>query len=548
MSDGAIPSSFTPITTTEAPAEGRRLVGARGMGIIRVLGTFAIVTLVAAGAVTSGTTDSTAATLDVMGFSPDRASLITALILDAIAVAAATFVLLAPRTAIVAGSLVFAAYFERTFAAETRHAMSRSRSLAPFDPAGWALSLLTLVIAAIVVAWMAATLSRAARTFASAAVTDSVATARERRGFGRLRRPAMLGVVVALLAVSVPVFGDMVNYEPDVHMRQGGTGNDVGLTQSAADPVLPSSVPDLPASTVAQGGVLASSTTSRPVLSNARPWLAWQPSGPVSTVQVALPAPWKGGTSSTDQVSVVLPPGYSTNARRYPVLYVVPWNFRAWVTSAEFPSQLTLLTDSGRIPSEIVVFIPDYGAPYPDSECVNSTDGQEWLETFITSTVVRYVDTHFRTIATPDARAILGFSQGGFCAPMLALRHPDVFRTAISFSGYYEAGVRSGQTPNAWRPFGGDASVEAQYSPLRLASTLPPALRASMFFELSAAPNGPFYGPQYVAFARVLHAGGIAVALFPTSLGHSWAAVRAQLPEVLATLGEREAALDVFAG
>jgi len=140
----------------------------------------------------------------------------------------------------------------------------------------------------------------------------------------------------------------------------------------------------------------------------------------------------------------------------------------------------------------------------------------------------------------------MGFSQGGYCAPMLTVRHPDVFGSAVAFSGYFQAGVKSGETPNAWRPYGGNPTLEAQASPVDGVADLTPQQCGSLFFELSANTGETFFGPQVRAFATVLQRTGTPFALFPTPLGHAWAAVRAQLATVLETLAERETALGVF--
>ena len=69
-----------------------------------------------------------------------------------------------------------------------------------------------------------------------------------------------------------------------------------------------------------------------------------------------------------------------------------------------------------------------------------------------------------------------------------------------------------------------------------------------MFVEFSADPASHLYGGQITDFARVLDANGVPMAILPTPLGHSWAAVRDQVPTMLAILAARQARLGVFAG
>lgn len=68
------------------------------------------------------------------------------------------------------------------------------------------------------------------------------------------------------------------------------------------------------------------------------------------------------------------------------------------------------------------------------------------FETYISQELVSYMDSHYKTIAKPGARAITGFSMGGHGALWNAFRHPDVFGACGSLSG----GVDFRAFPNNW--------------------------------------------------------------------------------------------------
>jgi enterochelin esterase-like enzyme len=495
----------------------------------------------------SGSLPDASAALEMMGFDPERARLITdlagAATIGAIASFATSDGLAAVITAIAAGG----ALYWRQFLAETRAAMATSGTQGSFDPAGWAVTAATLAVAFAIVAWAASALALIVRRLVLAGWSDAVALARGARPRRRAVRPVATVVAIVLVVATLPVFADMVNFAPDVHMRSG-QGDLVGLTQIGSD-TPPVAGPSLPASVLAQPTLLpgSSSGRSQPVLLAGRPWAAWQPSGQGTVDSVQLPAPWTGGTKTQAALDLYLPPGYGSATRAYPVVYELPWALvGAWASGMHATGILDTLIDSGLMPASIVAFVGMTGGPEPTGECADSTDHREWLEQYLTDTVVPYVDTHYRTIATPAARGLLGYSQGGFCAAMLAMRHPDVFATAMAISGYFQAGIRTSETPNAWRPFGADAGVEAAYSPVLLAARVSPADRGTLFFELSARPDEAFFGPQYAAFAAALHDSGIPVALFPSAAGHSWQEVRTELPALLEMLGQRENALGVF--
>lgn len=56
-------------------------------------------------------------------------------------------------------------------------------------------------------------------------------------------------------------------------------------------------------------------------------------------------------------------------------------------------------------------------------------------ETYVAEEVVKYIDSHYRTIADKEHRAITGLSMGGHGGLFLGLRHADVFGAAGSMSG-----------------------------------------------------------------------------------------------------------------
>jgi enterochelin esterase-like enzyme len=538
--------SSAPPGSIDEPPSGTVSSSRRG-NVTRIVGTLAVVGLAGWVIAASGTAKDMAASLVVIGFDPDRSRLISGLVIEGLLVGLGVVTFASARAAIAAGILAFAADFRHVFASETQDAVRASGAQGTFDPSGWVLTVATLGVVTLVVAWSAVALARLARAHLIDAGQDARAFVAGDRSIRRLGRPAFVLAVVAALVVTLPVFGDMVNYEPDAHMRHGAA---TGPALGAEGPQVqaPSDAPSLSPSLLENGGVLGPGglpSSAAEVLSAARPWLAWRPAGQGTIASINLPAPWHGDPSMTT-ISVYLPPGYGSSGLRYPVIYSAPFGLGSWTTYLQLPALLDNLIDAGAMPPEIVVFAGERGGPYPDSECANSYDGREWFESYIVATVVPTIDSRYRTIADAAARSVMGFSQGGYCAPMLTLRHPEVFGSSISFSGYFQAGIRSGQTPNAWLPYHGNPAAEAAVSPLLTAGRVAMSLRTTLFFEISAGPTQPFYGPQYTAFARTLAGSGIPFALFPTPLGHAWSAVRLQLPAILETLAARQAELGVF--
>jgi S-formylglutathione hydrolase FrmB len=63
------------------------------------------------------------------------------------------------------------------------------------------------------------------------------------------------------------------------------------------------------------------------------------------------------------------------------------------------------------------------------------------FETYIVHDLIGFVDRVFRTIPSRDGRVIGGLSMGGYGALKLALKHPDLFRAAVSHSGAVARGT-----------------------------------------------------------------------------------------------------------
>jgi enterochelin esterase-like enzyme len=371
-----------------------------------------------------------------------------------------------------------------------------------------------------------------------------------------------LAIVVAVL----PYFGDMLNYDPDVHMRQDavgapalfnppagtgavgsgpGTGAGAGTGSSSGGGTgSPVAASTYPAGLVA--GPLAGSLVTPAAVSSARPWATSLPTGHSRVTSISLPAPWTGGIRSSIGIDVYLPPGYDAGSARYPVIFEAPDGIATWQHGMRLPSVLDALITNGAIPPEIVVFVSDFGGPYADSECANSFDGTEWIDRFMATDLVQWVDTNLRTIATPASRATFGFSLGGYCAAALVAHHPDVFSSAIVLSAYFVSGIHSGTTPNAWRPFNNDPAIIDATSPMTVVPRIPTALSTRLFYVMTADPTQGFYGPQMAKFAAVLHGAGASMAIIPSTLGHSWDAANQLVPTMLELLAGRMANLGVF--
>ena len=126
---------------------------------------------------------------------------------------------------------------------------------------------------------------------------------------------------------------------------------------------------------------------------------------------------------------VLLPAGYDSSARRYPVLYLLhglDGHYDNWTARTKLRQHLAGL--------DLIVVTPE-GA---NSWYVNWHDGaRERWEDYVVRDLIDDVDTRFRTDARRASRFIAGFSMGGYGAIRLALKHPSRFSFAASLSGAF---------------------------------------------------------------------------------------------------------------
>lgn len=139
---------------------------------------------------------------------------------------------------------------------------------------------------------------------------------------------------------------------------------------------------------------------------------------------------------------VALPPGYDTETRRYPVVYLHdgqnlfdPDTSHAgdWGLGAVLAS----LAEGGV--EVIAVGIPNAGrhrvyeyGPFRDPR-LGGGGGDRYLD-FLAESVKPLVDRSFRTDPRPEATAVAGSSMGGLISLYALYRHPEVFGAAGALS------------------------------------------------------------------------------------------------------------------
>jgi len=167
---------------------------------------------------------------------------------------------------------------------------------------------------------------------------------------------------------------------------------------------------------------------------------------------------------------IYLPPQYfqPRYARfRFPVMELIhgaPGQPYDWVGALHVTSALDALVRHDKARAMVLV-IPDVngGVQLPSSQCLNEPLGPQ-ADTYVSIDVPADVVAGFRVQPLGPHWGIAGYSEGGFCAANLALRHPMSYGAAASMSGYFQPLPIDGIDP-----FAGNAAARLGNDPLWLA-------------------------------------------------------------------------------
>jgi len=208
-----------------------------------------------------------------------------------------------------------------------------------------------------------------------------------------------------------------------------------------------------------------------------------------------------------------LPPNFSRSVR-YPVVYLLhgmPGSPSEYLDGTQLATQADQEIAAQRLRPFIAV-IPAAGA----KPAYNGEWAGRWEDGFVGGTIP-WVDANLPTIPTAKGRVIAGLSAGGFGAIDIALRHPELFGAAESWSGYFKP-LHDGPLKGVAAP------VLAAHDPTQLVrQERLPLRQLGIRFFVSSGPSHShwFRESATVAFARELNTLGLpaTLRLFPTRRG-----------------------------
>jgi S-formylglutathione hydrolase FrmB len=174
---------------------------------------------------------------------------------------------------------------------------------------------------------------------------------------------------------------------------------------------------------------------------------------------------------STRPAYVYLPPAWFAKVTpSLPTLVLLPGepgSASDWSGSGDADNTADAFAQSHHGLAPIIVMPDPNGVLTEDSECVNSKFGN--AETYLVDDVPAYARSRFNASRSPGSLAIGGLSAGGTCSVMLALRHPLVYPTFASFSGFASPQYKeTTQAETIDTLFGGSDENFADHDPVQL--------------------------------------------------------------------------------
>ena len=231
------------------------------------------------------------------------------------------------------------------------------------------------------------------------------------------------------------------------------------------------------------------------------------------------------------RMTVYTPAGYEDSGKRYPVFYLLHGmggDENAWSELGRAAQILDNLIAEGKAKPMIVVMtngnISQEAAPgetsngyvVPNPQLPKTMEGS--FETAFPD-VVKYVDSHYRTLKNKHGRAIAGLSMGGFHSLHISKQYPDMF----DYVGLFSAAIWPHQQTDSpiYQDF--EAKLKVQF-----------AKRPALYWI--AIGNTDFLYQANVNFRKILDKNNFLYEYYESEEGHIWKNWRIYLTEFVPKL------------
>jgi S-formylglutathione hydrolase FrmB len=255
----------------------------------------------------------------------------------------------------------------------------------------------------------------------------------------------------------------------------------------------------------------------------ANPTGTW-PRGQV--IETSIPGPASGVGSHF--AMVYLPPQYYTEPdATFPVVYALHGTpgFRDPRGEDAGPYDIFVNSEvdnaaqaAAKAGHPVVIIAPVVSPMSLDTECVDGPLGK-WA-TYLTKDVPAWAAQYPRLRTAGDDTAIGGFSMGGTCAQVTALRNPQQYSVSGNLSGSPKASNEAGDA--ALFGTGPQAAKPSEYDSTAIIAANPQARTVKLWLGVGNADNEPGLVADMTTFADVARGYGMTVELVLYPGGHSF--------------------------
>jgi dienelactone hydrolase len=269
---------------------------------------------------------------------------------------------------------------------------------------------------------------------------------------------------------------------------------------------------------------------------------ALAPGGERAKNGLLVSAPIGGSKSGISRDGLVyLPPEYFQPQFadvKFPVLELMhgsPGRPTDWQTGLHLTETYKDLLAKKKAKPAILV-VPDINGTAggaTGSQCLDHPGGVQ-NDTYLSQDVPADVIGKFRAQPVGAHWGVAGFSEGGFCAANLALRHPQVYAVSGVMSGYFQPLPERGVDP-----FHGDAQARLANDPMWLLSrTSVGGPIPSFWLMAGSSDRGDTMEAQLFKSVLLQHGENAPLVLIPRAR-HTFAAWNPALPKLLTWATER---------
>ncbi|MBI5475432.1 MAG: T9SS type A sorting domain-containing protein [Ignavibacteriales bacterium] len=131
-------------------------------------------------------------------------------------------------------------------------------------------------------------------------------------------------------------------------------------------------------------------------------------------------------------VTIYLPPGYDAASESYPTVYFQDGS--EYISLGKTVNVIDNLIDSLKIQPVIGVFV----TPTNRNEEYAGTTRTQYQQ-FFAYELVHFIDSVYRTLTSPQYRAVMGDSYGGNISALISYNHPDLFGNCGLHSGAFQS-------------------------------------------------------------------------------------------------------------